>query len=565
MPLADMDSQQWDVLQRLLYDHDFFCRHIVKIEPKDIQFTELDVAQFEALWREDSTAGLVPYIKRPGQRAFQAAADQMLAEVGYVALGVVKPRQVGWSTEIQSRAYWKCTKTPGLKVLIVSHTRDSTGKFLRRMRKMCAAAPESITPGRPVENTKEIVFANNAQVTIATAGSPDAVRSDNAHFFHGSEETSWENAAEVAASIYPALSFSIGSEAYRETTSKGRETPWHKFVQQTLENFDPKTGLWTQKTNRWRIFFDPYHNDPRYQTEPPPGWEPNEEALIHAEMHLKHKSREEQLRRLYWRHMMIADLGALWLFKQEYPSTIDESFQASKDTLYPPDAVYRAAANGKNGTIALDPYAPLIMGVDPARSGDRTAICFRQGKVIREVMVWDKMDDMQLVGIIARFLANGYNGKKVAKCFIDYAIGEGAASRLRELGFSRQVDVIHFGAQSSEPRYANKRAEMYMNMRDWFGDTGEHVSIPNEDRVTGDLLAIPDFVQQTGSEKIKIKPKDEIKKSYGKSVDIADACALTFAYEVAGERPAELQRLAREFMSHAKPSEVARVLSDFDR
>jgi hypothetical protein len=259
--------------------------------------------------------------------------------------------------------------------------------------------------------------------------------------------------------------------------------------------------------------------------------------------------------------MQIKDLRALWMFKQEFPATIDESFQSSADTLYNPDAITRARKN--DGKIALDPYAPLIMGVDPARTGDRTVIAFRQGNVIRKVLTWPKMDDMRLVGIIAQYLSKGFEGKAVAKCFMDYAIGEGVASRLRELGYFKEVCIVDFGEAATEDRFLNKRIEMYMDLKDWIGDTGEWVSIPDNDDVASDLLAIPDFMQSTGSEKLKLPPKDQIKKDYGKSPDIADAIVLTFAYPVAAERVAELQQFAKQNLAHLPVSELGSVLRDF--
>ena len=557
-----MTPEQYQTHLSLVKNYNYFSRHIQKIEPKDIQFDENDEEQFEALWREDSTAGMVPFVHRPGQIKLDEFTQQMMREWGFVAAALVKPRQVGWSTYIQGLAHWLCTKTPGLKTLIVSHTKESTGKFLRRIRKMCAAAPDLVTPGRPLENSKEIGFANGAYISIATAGSPDAVRSDNAHFFHGSEETSWENAEEVGTSIFPALSFAHGSYAFRETTSKGRNTGWHRFIVEALQNLN-KDGTWTMRENRWRVFFDPYYNDPRYQLTPPPGWEPNDEEREHARRDLSHLPEAMQLRRLFWRRLMVKDLKALWRFKQEFPSSIDESFQSSEDTLVKPDAIYRARANGKLGAIALDPFAPLIVGVDPARSGDRTVIVFRQGNVILEYWVFEKMTALKLAGILAPLLDKGFNGKVIRKMFIDYAMGDDVAEILKGLGYWLQVQSVHFGSESSDDKYLNKRCEMYMKMRDWFGDTGEHVAIPDTDELSGDLLAIPDFIDTAGTEKIKLKPKEEIKKKYGRSPDIADACALTFAFPVRAERLAEVQNTIRTQLGHLSGSEISRLISDF--
>lgn len=561
-----LTPEEWETHQRLVQDYEFFSRHIQRIDPKDLVLDEEVKAKIEALEFYDpdfddvSIQGTIPLIFHPGQVKLHRFVTDMKSRRGLVKAALVKPRQVGWSTYIHGRGHWLASKTPGMKIQIVSHTAESTSKFLRRIKKMCKAAPPMVTPGRQVDNAREMIFANGASYAIATAGSPDAVRSDSCHFFHGSEETSWKDAIAVLGSIIPALSGGLGSEAYRETTSKGRNTPWHNFILETQAG-----------ENDWEVFFDAWFNHPKYQLTPPPGWEPSDDDKEARNAYPNVILTDAQL---YWRRMKIKELRALWLFKQEFPGTIDESFQSSADTLYPPDAVYRAAKNGAEGKLTLDEHAPLIMGVDPARSGDRTVIAFRQGNVFREIITWAKMDDMRLVGIIAKFLNEGYRGKKVAMCFMDYAIGEGPASRLRELGHHRRVTTVNFGEGATEDRYANKRAEMFIEMRDWFGDSGEYVSIPptsvggegtQKDDVIADLLAIPDFVQADGSDKIKLVRKDLIKKELGHSPDIADAMALTFAYPVAGEKVAELQEFIGQNLPHLDKTALGAVLRDFEQ
>lgn len=553
----ELTPEQAHLHERLVNDYEFFARQIQKIEPKDL--TEADesvLAQYDALHGEDSIAGMVPLVFHPGQQKLIQFADAMMREVGIIRLALVKPRQVGWSTVIQGRAHWRATKTPGMKIHIVSHTNDSTRKFLRRAKKMCLATPATITPGNLIDNSKELVFQNGASYSIATAGSPDAVRSDSCHFLHASEEAFWENAEANTAAIIPALSRGYGSEGYRESSSCGKGTPWHKFILETLAG-----------ENLWRVFFDAWFNHPKYRMTPPPGWEPNDEAKEAAAMF------NLDMAQLYWRAMMIKDLRALWMFKQEFPGTIHESFQAPANSLINADAVNRASSN--YGKIYWNERTPLIMGCDPGRNGDRTVIAFRQGNVLRKVLVWPKMTDDRLSGIIAGFLAKGFEGEPVAKLFIDYAIGEGIAAHMRGLHYYEKVCVVNFGGESSDPRYLNKRAEMYMDMRDWFGDTGEHVVIPrsdvntvrepeaSSDDIIGDLLATPDFVQVPGTDKIKMVPKEEIRKKHGRSPDIADAIALTFAYPVYGERTAEIQKLVQEDMAHLSTSELSSILSDF--
>ena len=571
--LPTISKEDFEIHQRLLTDYPFFARHIQKIEPKDLAVKDVDdpdEKDFDRLVRaqvlalqENQLQGMIPFIFNPVQWKLHLFCQDMLKRLGFVRVAMGKPRQVGGSTFFHGMAHYLACNTPGLKIHIVSHNDASTKKFLRRARKMAGAAPPTVTPARQVENSNELIFDNGATWGIATAGNPDALRSDNAHFLHASEEAYWKEAERTTAAIIPALSDGPGSWGCRESTSQGKGNPWHKFIEETISG-----------ENEWELFFEPWYNHPKYQRTPPPGWEPNAESLDEYNR-LRDLGVTLTKAQLYWRQMKIKSLRALWMFKQEFPSDIHESFQAPANTLYNPDAVNKAAANSRTNRIQLDPYAPLILGVDPARKGDRTVLAFRQGRVFRDVIVYPKMDDNSLVRIIAEYLGKGYKGTPVKHCFIDYAIGEGPASRLRDLGFLMQITSVHFGESADDTeRYLNKRVEMAIELRDWFGDTGEHVQIPCLDRtqdekkladdIISDLLAIPDFMQSTGSEKIKLPPKDAIKKAYGKSPDIFDAMILTFAFPVAGERPAELQEFARQNYSHVEPSELARINSDFD-
>lgn len=573
-----LSPYQAEVHYNLQHNHEFFAQFVQRIEPKDLAERNPDMDWLlDSLFGEDSLAGMVPLVFHPGQKRLHDFVTEQKHRRGIVRAALVKPRQVGWSTIIQARAHWLAIKNPGFRVQIVSHTTDSTRKFLRRVKKMCLASPQYITPGRVVDNARELVFSNGAVWSLATAGTEDAIRSDSFHFGHASEEAMWANSRAVMASFLPALSGGPGSEAYRESSSKGKGTPWHQFIMESLA-----------RENMWEVFFDPWFNHPRYQMTPPPGWVPNDEAKM-ARYQYQDQGVVLTDAQLYWRAMQIMDLRAIWLFKQEYPGTIDESFQSPEETLYNPDAVARAMAN--YGQIGIDRYAPLVLGVDVARGGiaggswgdtdktkgkgDRTVLAFRQGNNFPYIKAFPKMDDMRLVGILAEYLENGLevNGYRtpVAKVFVDYAIGEGVRQRLVELGYGNRVIAVGFGDPPFEERYLNKRAEMAIEgFGKWLGDTGEHVSIynPQNERsigmdISSDLLSIPGFLQTVGSERIKLPPKELIKKVYGKSPDIFDAMILTFAYPVQGERPAEINRIIQVQMGHIQVDEILAVMRDF--
>ena len=66
--------------------------------------------------------------------------------------------------------------------------------------------------------------------------------------------------------------------------------------------------------------------------------------------------------------------GSVDYFKREYPLTPDEAFMASNfDSFITADLVVRARK-----VKDIEPYGPLIIGVDPAGKGaDSTAIAWR--------------------------------------------------------------------------------------------------------------------------------------------------------------------------------------------
>ena len=209
-------------------------------------------------------------------------------------------------------------------------------------------------------------------------------------------------------------------------------------------------------------------------------------------------------------------------FKQEYPFTVAEAFQASGNRLFDADKV----AVARKSKI-VDKLAPLILGVDPGPINDRTAIAWRRGRELMKIERFMGLNQMALAGKLAQRI-DRYD---VAKVFIDVAEGRGCVDRLKELGYGDIAIGIPFAMSPTDDElYVNKRAEMAGELKEWIEDeTG--VSIPDEDEFQVELGVIPEF-KTTSNGKRQLVPKDEIKKSYGRSPDLVDAVMLTFAQPV---------------------------------
>jgi hypothetical protein len=179
--------------------------------------------------------------------------------------------------------------------------------------------------------------------------------------------------------------------------------------------------------------------------------------------------------------------------------------------------------------IGSNDYAPLILGVDPARFGpDRTVLMPRQGLIAMEPIILQGADQMKVAGRVARFIEE----RKPDATMIDVGMGQGVIDRLRQLGYD--VMEVNFGSKSADPQFLNKRGEMWFSMRDWIRAGG---AIPNDMGLKIEL-STPTYKFDPAN-RIVVESKDDIKRRLpgGNSPDLADALAITFAYSVYKKQP----------------------------
>lgn len=168
-------------------------------------------------------------------------------------------------------------------------------------------------------------------------------------------------------------------------------------------------------------------------------------------------------------------------------------------------------------------FAARVIGVDPARFGDdKSVIIRRQGRLCHKPDVHHKVDNMALAALVAEEIRSW----RPDAVFIDEGNGGGVIDRLRQLG--HDVFGVHFGGKPGRPRYINKRTEMWFEMRDWLTSGG---AIPNDMQLKQDL-ATPTYKFTSGQDVYSLESKDDIKKRIGRSPDLGDALALTFAFPV---------------------------------
>ena len=182
---------------------------------------------------------------------------------------------------------------------------------------------------------------------------------------------------------------------------------------------------------------------------------------------------------------------------------------------------------------------PMVVGVDVARFGDDATVFFaRRGQyAYDEPEVYHHLDNVDVAHKLIEYIAV----KKPEYVFIDQGQGTGVIDLVRRLteGHAVKVVEIPFGSKAADDKkFANKRSEMWVKMRDWIIAGGK---LPNNRFLEAELTA-PTYSLDHGG-RFVLEKKEEIKKRISRSTDYADALALTFAVDL----PPSTLGLQREY------------------
>jgi len=172
------------------------------------------------------------------------------------------------------------------------------------------------------------------------------------------------------------------------------------------------------------------------------------------------------------------------------------------------------------------------LGVDVARYGDdETVLVVRSGNGIERIETRRKTSTTETIGLTLALMAE-YDVLAQHVTVDDTGIGGGVVDGLQDRGAA--VVGVNFAARAEDAdAYANQRAEMWGEMAGAI-ERGEFCLAPARpgmtdqlNRLVTELLAPAYGFDHKGRR--QIEAKDKIKARLGRSPDIADALALTFA------------------------------------
>jgi len=506
---------------RLRDDFEFFARNCLKIRTK--------------------SGAIVPFQLNRAQKVLHSRIEAQMTERGLVRAIILKGRQLGASTYIQARFYWRLWGGRGLEAFILTHEQPATENLFAMAQRFHDLMPPPVKPPTKAANAKELSFSDNdCSYSVATAGTKGVGRSSTLQLFHGSEVAFWPNAATHVDGAFQAIAEERGTERLLESTANGIGNVYQRRCAAAMRNESDE-----------EMIFIPWFWGEDYERECPDDWEPppkrDKDTISWDEYAKLHKLTWEQL---YWAFVKNRDMATAiseaadtpcWKFMQEYPATPMEAFTTSGRSFIPGLAVAKARKAQVIG------QGPLIIGIDPAGGGSDTwGILSRRGRRMGQEVCerWDEKDTMLCTGKVVALI----NKHHPAAVNIDVGgLGAPIYDRLVELGWGHLVNPINFGSSplgigpTGDELYANRRAEIWDIKRAWY-DTVGGVQVPDDDTFQADETAPVWGAGQTrlsSNNELTLEPKDKIRERLQFSPDLGDAAALTFAVPVFEATPDE--------------------------
>jgi len=413
----------------------------------------------------DNKGNLVPFKLNPQQLLVHETIERQKAETGMVRLIILKSRKLGISSYVSGRIIQKTALDKHKRGAVVTHVTDSTNALFKIYKRFHYNLPLPVKPDIRRSNSKELEFASiDSSIKVTTAGSEQSGRGDTIHYLHCSEIGFWPSAYEIAASLLRSVADVEGTEIIVESTPNGIGSLFYDMW------VDAEAG-----ENGYIPLFFPWTIDSDCSTTPPPNWTPTKDEKEYQDLY---KLSDAQI---FWRRTTMRLLGED-KFRQEYPISVAEAFRStSGDTFILPENVLKAR---KRELPPESKSMPLILGVDVATMGkDKTCIVWRKGSTVEKYEFLSQMENDKVADHLIKIILKD----APTKIFIDGTggYGGGVAACLRLRGYASEE--IHFSSTPNDQQYANKRAEIFGDLKEWL--SGE-VSIPDEDHIEKILLVL---------------------------------------------------------------------------
>jgi hypothetical protein len=473
-----------------------------------------------------------PFVLNDAQLALLKIAEEQEDRGQPVRVIVLKARQMGISTMIGGRQYWRSTRKSGQETLTIAHEVKASQKLLRMIETYHDLAQPDFKPAGKVSSGKINFPRLRSSIEIATAQNLKSGRSFTCQSLHGSEVAFWRDASSLMGGAMQSIPMTAGTEIWLESTAIGPSGYFYSACQAARKS----------EGDGFRFAFLPWYMDKGYVAEMTDSIAMAFTAADEEYQQLHHLSEEQ----MAYRARKLAEFRLLnhddehrarTQFAQEYPACPEDAFNADLgDTYIRAVHVIRAREAFRDGSVKPTVGAPKIMGVDPSWHGnDSFRVWMRQGRHARRVGAWDKRNTVQSAGRLMTLI------KEHQPDIINIdavGIGAGVYDQVADLMSTNNLPGIVYAIMAGsspddEDRYVKKRDECWGRMKEWL-TSAPQVAIDDVDGIQADLTSIKTV--HDGRFRTKLESKDEMRKAPRSlpSPDDGDSLSLTFAFSDVG-------------------------------
>lgn len=251
---------------------------------------------------------------------------------------ISKSRQLGLSTITVALSLRQCIVQPNSHCLLVSYDNKSCNDIFDKLKQQYNLLPTFLKPLEIANNRQELKFKNGSKITCCTAGNKDLGRGSTLTLVHLSEFALMKNQKTQLNSILQALA--PDGKLIIESTSKGMNYFSELAIKAQNQENDFKLFFFNW-VNGSSLFKKDYHNAvKRYKTR-------YKKMLTMEELdeeELKLSKLGATMDQLMWRRLKIEIIGTDQ-FKQEFPSTMMESFLTTGNSLFDAEKIHSIEAS----------------------------------------------------------------------------------------------------------------------------------------------------------------------------------------------------------------------------
>jgi hypothetical protein len=279
-----------DVAKKIVSSYPLYSKNVLRIVNKD--------------------GDVVPFKLNHAQRIAHSLLEKQLEETGRIRALVLKGRQMGISTYVEGRFFWKTSSRRNSNAFVLAHLAESTESIFKMVKFFYDNIPYAVfKPELKSSTTTSLEFASlNSRYRIGTARSKDVGRAMTNRYVHASEAAFYPNGGDVVKGLLQSVP-KKRSEVIVESTANGAGGWFYDRVMEALRG-----------ESEWILIFVPWFWMPEYATPIDPYFKRTEEE---EKLALLYGLSDEQLN---FRRGKISELGAVDFFKQEYPCTPEEAF-----------------------------------------------------------------------------------------------------------------------------------------------------------------------------------------------------------------------------------------------